>query len=81
MDPDIKISGMFKDYHTLLTKRRKDAAEFQDETGGTSEQRQRVFSIQQWRFSLFDFSFDITIENIFQKVWCQLCGTFGGIQH
>ena len=21
MDPDIKVSGMFKDYHTLLTKR------------------------------------------------------------
>ena len=40
-DPDIKVSGMFKDYHTLLTKRldylQKDAAEFQDEMISTSE--------------------------------------------
>ena len=46
---DIKIAGMFKDYHTLLTKRldylEKKFAEFQDEMFGTFEQGQRVFPI------------------------------------
>ena len=40
-NPDIKVSGIFKDYHTLLTKRlgllAEDAAEFQDETSGSFE--------------------------------------------
>ena len=43
-DPYIKISGMFKDYHTLLTKR-LDAAEFQDEMIGSFEQRQSISNI------------------------------------
>ena len=46
---------------------------------GTFEQGQRVFPIQQWRFSLFNFSPNIPAANIFEKIWCQLCITFSNI--
>ena len=48
---------------------------------GTSEQGQRIFPIQQWRFGLLNFAPNIPAANIYEKVWCQLCRTFGNIQN
>ena len=48
---------------------------------GTFKQGQEVFLIQQWRFGLYDFSLNISVEDIFKKVWCQLCRTLGSIQN
>ena len=47
---------------------------------GTFEQGQGVFPIQQWRFGLYDFSLKIPVEDIFEKVWCQLFRSLGSIQ-
>ena len=84
-NPDIKISGMFKDYHTLLTKRldylQKTLQNFKNEAIGTFKQGQGVFPMQQWRFGLYNISLNISVENIFKKVWCQLCRSLGSIQN
>ena len=49
-NPDIKVSGTFKDYHTLLTKRldylQKMVQNFQIKMNGPFEQRQGILSIQ-----------------------------------
>ena len=82
---DIKIASTFKDYHTLLTKRldylQKTLQNFKMRCLALFEQGQRVFPIQQWRFSPFNFSLNIQAANIFEEVWCQLCRTFGNIQN
>ena len=46
---DIKITNMFKDYHTFANQVRLSAeniAKFQNETFGTFKQGQRLFLIQ-----------------------------------
>ena len=48
-DLDIKVSGAYKDYHTLLLKKArlsaKHAAEFQNEMASTFKQGQGIFPI------------------------------------
>ena len=67
-DPDIKVSGHTQGLsHISDQKARlsaKHAAELQNEMLITFEQGQRLFSVQQWRFSLSNISIDNSIENI-----------------
>ena len=83
-DPDIKISGMFKDYHMLLTKRldylQKMLQNFKMKQLALFNKDREYFQYNS-EFSLSNFSFNIPVENIFQKIWCQLHRTFGGIQN
>ena len=80
-----KLQAHSKIIITLLTKKvgfiYRNVAEFQNEMIGTFEQGQGIFSIQQWRFGLFNFSLNIPAAYIFEKVRCQLCRNFGNIQN
>ena len=84
-NPDIKISGTFKDYHTLLTKKldylQKTLQNFKMKQLTLLNKDRAVSPIQQWRLGLYNFSLNISVEDIFKKVWCQLCRPLGSIQN
>ena len=85
-DPDIKMSGTFKDYHTLLTKRldylQKMLQNFKMKHGWHFWTKTREY----FQYNSGDLVYLISpltsqLRTSIQKIWCQLCRTFGDIQN
>ena len=84
-NPDIKISGTFKDYHTLLTKRlnymQKPLQNFKMKQLALLNKDREYFQYNSGYLVYIISPLTSQMRTSSRKVWCQLCRTLGSIQN
>ena len=82
-DPDVRISGTYKDYHTLLTKKAKispkHTAKLQGKIHSSYKQGQRIFPVQSRRFSLSNLTFNHSIKNNSKESINKICWSISNL--
>ena len=76
-DPDIKVSGTFADYYTLLNKSLKYLQDIlQQFKSKCLAMINKDFQYNSWRFSIYYLFFNKSVKNNFKESYYKICRTF-----